>query len=273
MGLIVGLAAVGLVVIVAGLTTVAVRMLRHHAPPTPAADSQTAATPPPPVPAPDMPARPPDPPQTVIDDPSLTDEAGPESGAAAISETTGTPLNEARTYLPNSGFKYTYSCNYPDGTSGTESETVGRLAGKALVTVVRTVHADDELIFDTVHFTAGKAGVVRCWDDPPSDWEPYMPNDLKVGQTWVWPGMGATVKAMNQFVDLGFVRFDDAMLVDHQYEADYEETMYYVPGYGVVLSETPGGQVARKLVNVTAIDDSTLLAIMAKHAPHLWQGQ
>jgi len=264
------------VVVVAGLTFAAVRFLKPR-PPTTATvtDGQTTSAamtkPPLPPPQPPEPTAPTNQPagtptaaNEVISDPSLTNEVG----TTGVSDTTGTPLDQARTYLPNPGFKYTYYCNYPDGDKGTESETVARPTDTILATVIRAVPGDGETIYFSEHYAQGREGVVRCWDDVPDSAESFMPDGLAVGKTWVEPGVQATVTAMNQPVDLGFVRFNDAMLVHYQYEADYEETMSWVPGYGVVLSETPGGLVAKKLTDVSAVDGAALQAIVAKHAPN-----
>jgi len=278
MGVLIAFASVGLVVVVAGLTFFAIRFLKPRPPATgDTPDGQTTTAkghpskPPAPPDEPPKPPETPDPPpddaNTVITDPGLIDGAG-GTDASGVSDTTGTPLDEARTYLPNPGFKYTYFCNYPDGEKGKESETVGRPSDKVLATIVRAVPGNGETIYFGEHYAQGQDGVVRAWDDQPDGTDSYMPDGLAVGKSWVEPGMQATVVAMGEPIDLGFVRFDDAMLVHFEYEADYEETKYFVPGYGEVYAVTPGGLVAKKLVNVSAVDDAALAAVMAKHAPH-----
>lgn len=280
MSLLIAFAAIGLVGAVAVLTFAAIHLLRPKLPgPGTVTDGQTttASADPTRPPTDKQPPKPPNNPPDgttgsvdsgqVITDPSINDEASSGS-TSGISDTTGTPLDEARTYLPQPGFKYSYYYHYADGDQGPESETVGRPSERVLATVVRAVPAEGETIYYSEHFAQGPDGVVRAWDDQPDGTEAFMPDGLQVGKSWVSPGMRAEVVAMGESIDLGFVRFDDAMLVHYVYEADYEETRYYVPGYGEVYSVTPGGLVAKKLTNVSAVDAGTLAAVMKKHAPN-----
>jgi len=174
-------------------------------------------------------------------------------------------------YLPAPGLRLTYHEQFVDGDEGDWELVTAHLNARVELSSVECLDSyatAGENDVATMHYLSDADGVWKVEDIRPENRELYLPTQIKPGATFSSEGVNGKIVAVGKTCDLGFTTFTDCLVVQRTYGAGYEETEYFAPGHGIVLTKA-GNATMRKLTGVTRMDENEATTFVKKHTT--WQ--
>jgi hypothetical protein len=166
------------------------------------------------------------------------------------------------TYLPQINMKYTFETRELEGSVGSTDITVGKLPDYALLTTVEVVPDSDAI---AAHYLEDPKGITNLFDGDSEDKASlWLPNNLKVGDTWNTEFSSVEILKTGESVDLGFKKFDNCVVLQVDYpESEETCTEYLAPGMGTILIYNNAMQdPVLKLVSIKELSESETNGIL-----------